>query len=145
MKADLTLPDNQAFFMAQYLGQYVLSNGKRCLVGCYLDKMVVTGNIDPLSLRHISSLSEEEIKRLVILLGYVPDAIGMTHCKDTVNRFISSLNNGGPEWGLDVFKIKQACDMLIELGFLIPWRGNSCDDLIASGVAVYREERKEGA
>lgn len=38
----------------------------------------------------------------------------------------------------------EATDYLRSISILIPWRGNSCDDLIASGVAVYREERKEG-
>jgi hypothetical protein len=141
MKADLTLPENRAAFICQYYGQNVWYNGRDLCPVCADDIAIIALRRIPLSLRHISSLTEEEKKRLKYITHVPIDVEGLVECIDNdypITEFDFAYNCNATD-------IISVFDELRRLGILIPWRGNSCDDLLASGVAVYREERKEGA
>lgn len=162
MKADLTLPENRAAFMAQYYMQKVLARHDRPNEGPWLLNLTNMPDTDPdydeikqyyLSLRHISSLTEEEMKNLVCatILHLRKEQITHVALLSVSNKVVSyTYESDGQQFSSSIYVNHHlmwhlTAEWLIEKSFLIPWRGNSCDDLIASGVAVYREERKEGA
>lgn len=146
MKADLTLPENRAAFDSQYYGQDVrYEDGEYKEVTTEFIKQVRYFNErTPLSLRHISSLTEDESVTLAEIMG-IHGPLPFKHKYTSMKERVMAIIEYKMPIAVRFFDMKAACDKLIEWGYLIPWRGNSCDDLIASGVAVYREERKEGA
>lgn len=131
MKADLTLPQNRAAFMALYLYQpvFVHKDGHPVPVEVtgrlIFDNDIKDGN---LSLRHISSLTEEEETELSEITGLF-----------TVTNLLNAINNN-LKYSCQFSIALDAIDFLRSIGILIPFRGNSCKELIEAGLCVYRKE-----
>lgn len=170
MKADLTKPEVRAAFMALYWGQKVYRNRvwKDSVEPeeYYCDSINQPSDTGYLSLRHISSLTEEETFWLIwnLLSDQSIDPIE----KDELTIDITD-NDGSVQADFDLrcgsgtisfhidndlLRIKAwmedesdivlnhgaANDYLRNIGILIPYRGNSCEELISAGLVVYRKE-----
>lgn len=139
MKADLTLRENQAAFKAMYLNQPVLRHRSwnQEKESWELNPSVFSATLQErwyLSLRHISSLTEEEMKEIINFFPYRGNKnifIQMI----LLNEWTKNFDNPHKQCSSDDFI--HLGDYLRGEGFLIPWRGNSCEEIISSGLALY--------
>jgi hypothetical protein len=142
MKTENT-PANKARFFALYINQKVLNDGQ----GEYL--YYLTGSLlhdsvssDYLSLRSISSLTDEEIMLIVHYQGYINAEVSADLHFD--------LN--GPEFSLCIESTKHDCydtansrtvDYLRSIGMLIPWMDLSVEEIQAYGWAKDESSQRQ--
>lgn len=142
MKADLSLPANQEAFRALYLNQHVRGSKELPV----LEVCHIKGS-SPLSLRPISSLTEEEMKDLICATETYLSKDQITECILSVSHKVISYTyqTRGGNVHTSIFVNNHlmrhlTAEWLQENSFLIPYRGDSCEEIIEAGLAVYREE-----
>jgi len=146
MKADLTLPENRSAFASQYIYQdVVLSENGFCKLDTSHIKNIFHRQdhvVGPLCLRHISSLTEEEKVALSKHMGVTGARRILLDNAESVTKWLIEDDMeiaGNIHWS----EISDAIDFLRSISVLLPWRGNSCEEIIRAGLAVYRKEKED--
>lgn len=147
MKADLTKPEVREAFRAQYLHQAVFVSDYQLGYLPLECSLLMWKN--PLHLRHISSLTEEEKRQLVKDVAFRKDFYSIYTYGD--GKLEICYHTGHDPEGNMICRyeyiyinhpemLSSVADWLRRKGFLVDYAGNSCEELISAGLSVYRKE-----
>lgn len=130
---------NFEIFKAQYWGQNV-GRGKLAFTKLTVNKSCIL-NIDYLELTNLKDISDEDVLECVRILynnpnGNYPD-LDLEESKEDINDFLESQADD-LIGNIYVFSILNLFYFLRSKGYLIPFNGLSCEEIISRGWAKYK-------